>query len=80
VAALLPVGLLVVPAVLAPVPPVESAIDPALAAGLTGMIVFGQLLLWFLLAGAHARLRRSADGHPPATSHPDTGLAPETAD
>ena len=80
IAALLPVGLLVVPAVLAPVPPVESAIDPVLASGLTGMIVFGQLLLWFLLAGAHARFRRSADGRPSATSHLDTGVTPETAD
>lgn len=62
--ALLPFGLLAVPVVLAPVNPVESALPPELAAGLTGLIVFSQAMLWGLLAATHARLRRrSSDGH-----------------
>lgn len=62
VAAVLPVGSLAIPVVLAPANPVESSLPPELATGLTGMIVFGQALLWLLLAGTHARLgRRSTE-------------------
>ncbi|MEF8856133.1 MAG: CbtA family protein [Haloplanus sp.] len=62
VAALLPVSLLAIPAALAPVPPAESALPPELAAGLTGLVVFGQALLWLLLAGTHARLHGRSEG------------------
>ncbi|WP_435183541.1 CbtA family protein [Halobellus sp. EA9] len=63
--ALLPFGLLAVPAVLAPgasSAAAESALPPELAAGFTGLIVLGQALLWLLLAGTHARLRRTGAG------------------
>ncbi|MEF8862513.1 MAG: CbtA family protein [Haloarculaceae archaeon] len=77
VVAVLPFGLLVVPVVPAPVNSVESTLPPELATGLTGMIVFGQALLWLLLAGTHARLRhRSTNTHSSdaATSHVDTAV------
>jgi predicted cobalt transporter CbtA len=73
--AVLPFGLLAIPAVLAPVTTVESTLPPELATGLTGTVVFGQALLWLLLAGTHARLRhRSTDGRSPGvtTSRGDT--------
>jgi hypothetical protein len=50
--------LLAIPAGLSPVNAVESSLPSELAIGLTGTIVFGQGLLWLLLAGTHARLRR----------------------
>ncbi|WP_227380544.1 CbtA family protein [Haladaptatus halobius] len=78
--AVLPFGLLVILAVLSPVNSVESSLPPELTAGLTGMIVFGQALLWLLLAGAHARLhRRQTDRQASEimTSHTD---ATATAD
>ncbi|MDY6818486.1 MAG: CbtA family protein [Halobacteriales archaeon] len=55
--ATLPFGLLAIPAVLSPANPATGTLHPALATGLTGMVVFGQGLLWTLLAGVHARLR-----------------------
>lgn len=58
VVAVLSLGLLAIPAALSPVNAVESSLPPGLATGLTGTIVFGQALLWLLLAGTHARLRR----------------------
>lgn len=76
-AAVLPFGLLAIPAVHSPVAPVTHPLPPELAAGLTGTVVFGQVLLWLLLAGTHARLRRrSADGPPSdhSTSPPDTAV------
>lgn len=48
-------ALLAVPAVLSPAS-TANALPSRLAAGLTGLIVFGQVLLWLLLAGTHARL------------------------
>lgn len=48
---------LALPAALAPTPGVESNLPPELATGLVGLIVFGQVLLWLLLAGVHASLR-----------------------
>ncbi|MFC6837517.1 CbtA family protein [Halomarina ordinaria] len=63
VAALLSLSVLAVPVLLSPVPSGGSSLPSDLATGLTGMVVFGQALLWVLLAGTHARLhRRSMDG------------------
>jgi hypothetical protein len=63
VLALAPFALLVIPAVLSPVAPARGAVPPELATGLAGLVVFGQSVLWLLLAGTHARLRSSvADG------------------
>lgn len=72
--AALPFGLLAIPVVLAPVNSVEGTLPSELATGLTGMVVFGQALLWLALAGIHARLhRRSTEGQSSgvATSHLD---------
>lgn len=62
VAAALPFGLLALPVAFAPANPVESALPSDLATGLVGMTVFGQALLWALLAAAHARFRRRSVG------------------
>jgi len=56
--ALVPVALLAVPATLAPAPGVEHGLQPELAAGLTGLVVLGQLALWAIMAGVHAWLSR----------------------
>ena len=80
VVALFCLCLLAIPAALSPVNAAESSLPSELAAGLTGMVVFGQALLWLLLAGTHARLcRRSTDtvAAGPATSPAD---GPFTAD
>lgn len=68
VVAVLPFALLAVPVTLAPANPVESSLPAEFATGLTGMVVFGQASLWLVLAGTHARLRRSADGRAPETA------------
>lgn len=68
VAALLPFGLLVLPVVLSPANPVERSLPPELASGLTGMIVFGQAMLWVLLAGLHTRFRRRSRSHSDSSS------------
>lgn len=60
-AALLPFGLLAIPAVLAPTNTVESALAPELRTGLLGLVVFGQLLVWLALAATHAQLRPTED-------------------
>ncbi|MXR40598.1 hypothetical protein GRX01_04455 [Halobaculum sp. WSA2] len=64
VAGVAPWGMLAAAAVsLVGVPTVATptGIPAGLATGLTGVVVFGQALLWLVLAGAHARLReRSA--------------------
>lgn len=71
VVAVLPFGLLAVPVALAPANSAESALPPEFSTGLTGMIVVGQALLWVLLAGTHARLRRRAtDGRTSEVSTP----------
>ena len=57
VAALLPFGLLAVPAVLAPTNAVQGALAPGLRSGVIGLIVFGQILVWLLLAAVHAQLQ-----------------------
>lgn len=86
-AAVLPFVPLAIPAVLSPAPPAipaaladpaGSPLPPDLAAGLTGLVVFGQALLWLLLAGVHARLRRwtEGDGRPAGVPSPrDNGPA-----
>jgi hypothetical protein len=63
-----PFVLLAVPALLAPPNVVEATLDPTLRAGVTGLAVFGQLLVWASLALAHARLgpSRGPDGVPAA--------------
>lgn len=58
-AALAPLGLLAIPATLAPTNTLDSALSPGLQAGLMGLVVFGQGLLWLSLAVAHARLQSS---------------------
>jgi len=68
--AAVPLCLLVVLAALAPAAPVEQAVPASLVAAFRAQVVFGQLLVWTLLAAAHARLlRREADGT--ATEFPD---------
>ena len=60
VGALLPFGILAVPAALAPTNTVSGALGPDLRAGLVGLAVFGQALLWLLLAVTHAQLHSAA--------------------
>lgn len=57
-AAALPFALLLVPAVLAPANPVHGGVPDALVAAFRGVVLFGQVALWAVLAGAHARLCR----------------------
>lgn len=64
-------ALLAVPAALAPTNAVEASLAPGLRAGLTGLAVFGQLLLWLALATAHARL--APDTAAAAATGPATG-------
>lgn len=71
--AILPFGLLAIPVALSPVNAVESSLPSELATGLVGMSVFGQALLWLLLAGTHARLR-----HRPTDSGPADIVASPT--
>ncbi|SEH40335.1 Probable cobalt transporter subunit (CbtA) [Halopenitus malekzadehii] len=79
--ALAPFGLLVIAAFLAPTTTVESTLPASLSAGLVGMTVFGQLLLWATLAGAHAWLvrRRRGTGRPidAVNSESDAGRTPD---
>ncbi|PSQ03683.1 hypothetical protein BRC97_13265 [Halobacteriales archaeon QS_6_71_20] len=78
-AATAPYGLLVVAAAAAPTDGLatatESALEPALASGLVGVVVFGQALVWLLLAAVHARLRD--DARP--TDRPDGSGLPDGA-
>jgi len=72
---LLPLGLLAVPAVLAPTNTVEGALSPELGAGLTGLFVFGQVLVWLLLASAHAQfVSTDSSGAEVPTSSPGSGI------
>ncbi|WP_396611297.1 CbtA family protein [Haloferax sp. S1W] len=57
VAAVLPFGLLAIPAAVAPTNVVTDALSPELRTGLLGLFVFGQVLVWLLLAATHAQLR-----------------------
>ncbi len=58
VAASLSLGLLAVPAALAPTNEVTHSLPAALSSGLVGLVVLGQAFLWLALAAVHARLRR----------------------
>lgn len=57
----LPFGLLAIPAVVAPTNAVQGSLTPTLRTGLVGLFVFGQVLLWLVLAATHARFQ-SANG------------------
>lgn len=57
-AAALPFALLATAAVLTPAAPRSGPLPSALAAGLTGTVVFGQVLLWTVLATVHLGLHR----------------------
>lgn len=73
-AAALPFALLAVPAALAPVTPGHGAVPDALVAAFRGVVLFGQVGLWAVLAGAHAWLcRRDAPAAP-------AGIPPASAD
>jgi predicted cobalt transporter CbtA len=61
VGGVLPFGLLAIPAVVAPTNAVQGSLSPTLRTGLVGLFVFGQVLLWLVLAATHARFR-SGDG------------------
>ncbi|RDZ62534.1 hypothetical protein C5B90_15275 [Haloferax sp. Atlit-12N] len=61
VGAAVPFALLAVLAVFAPENAVHGALSPTLETGLTGLFAFGQVLLWLVLAAAHARFRPSSD-------------------
>lgn len=69
VVAALPLCLLAVPAALSPAGATGGSLPSTLATGLTGTVVFGQALLWLVLAGTHAQLRRRSAGS--AASAPD---------
>ncbi len=73
-AAVLPFGLLAIPAVLAPTNAVEGALAPELRTGLVGLVVFGQLLVWLALAATHAQLR-PGDGAQAGTTSPASEAA-----
>lgn len=78
--AVLPFSLLAIPAALSPASAAESTLSPELAAGLTGLIVFGQALLWLVLAATHARLGQPATAAVAptlGTDHADGTPAPE---
>lgn len=57
-AAAVPLALLAVPAAFAPANPARGAVPAGLAASFSGLVVFGQLGLWFALASGHAWLLR----------------------
>ncbi|WP_424009125.1 CbtA family protein [Haloferax denitrificans] len=60
VGAAVPFALLAALAVVAPENAVHGALSPTLETGLTGLFAFGQVLLWLVLAAAHARFRPSS--------------------
>jgi len=66
-AAALPFGLLAVPVLLTPANTVHGAVPDALVAAFRGVVLFGQLALWAVLAATHARLvdrEGATDAHP----------------
>lgn len=71
-----PLALLAVPAVLAPTNAVSGTLPADLRAGVTGMVVFGQALLWLVLAGTHAQLHDADRTESGVTApNPESGLA-----
>jgi hypothetical protein len=73
-AAVLPLALLAVPAVLAPSNAGQGGLPPALRTGLMGLSVFGQALVWLLLAAAHAQFRPDDGRTQFERSTPDTAV------
>ena len=67
VGAAAPFALLAVFAVFAPENAVRGALSPTLETGLTGLFAFGQVLLWLVLAAAHARFRPSSESESEST-------------
>lgn len=63
-AAAVPLVLLAVPAALAPPATAGSPLSGSLSTGLAGLVVFGQVLLWSLLAATHAWLRGRSTAAP----------------
>jgi hypothetical protein len=63
-AAAVPLALLAVPAALAPPATAGSPLSGGLSSGLAGLVLFGQVLLWSLLAATHARLRGRSTAAP----------------
>ncbi|MGB9955473.1 CbtA family protein [Haloferax prahovense] len=61
VGAVVPFSLLAALAVVAPENAVHGALSPTLETGLTGLFAFGQVLLWLVLAAAHAWFRLSSE-------------------
>lgn len=78
VAALAPLALLPVLAVLMPANPTTGAVPADLARTFQGFVVFGQAVLWFVLASAHAWLHRRADDETPdvGAGLPDADATP----
>jgi predicted cobalt transporter CbtA len=74
VGAAVPLALLPVVAMAMPANPVHGSVPADLAAAFQGFVVFGQLVLWFVLASAHAWLQRRADDESPNvdTGYPDS--------
>lgn len=53
-------GLLAVPTLFAPASTARGPLPTTLRSGLTGLVIFGQLLLWLVLAATHAQLNTRA--------------------
>jgi len=79
VAGSLPLLALVAVGVAAPSTTAATALPDALAAGLTAVVAFGQLLLWTVLAATHAQLQARDDDQPRAVEDTDAGT-PVAAD
>lgn len=77
VGAVIPFSLLAVPTVLAPTNTVQGALPAELQAGLTGLFVFGQVLLWLLLSAAHAKFLSTepTESRPPMSNRDSTVTA-----
>jgi hypothetical protein len=71
-----PVVALVAVGVAAPATTAGSSLPDPLAAGLTGVVAFGQALLWTVLAATHAHLQARADDadHSPDATDPGNAV------
>ncbi|QZP39595.1 CbtA family protein [Halobaculum magnesiiphilum] len=72
---LLPVGALPVLAAAVPADRTTVALPSELAAGLVGLVVFGQALMWLVLATVHARLHGAEAGDTAAPTDSRSGHA-----
>ncbi|GAA0204134.1 CbtA family protein [Halobaculum roseum] len=72
---LLPVGALPVLAAAVPADRTTVALPSELAAGLVGLVVFGQALMWLVLATVHARLHGAEAGDTAAATDSQSGHA-----